>query len=171
LALALPGGVYVYQGDELGLAEVENLPDRALQDPVFHRTQGRVRGRDGCRVPLPWSGDRPPYGFSTASSTWLPQPTSWAGITVEEQEADPSSMLSLYRQAIGLRRAFRDVPGLSWLSEPGSGVLDFRRGSELRCVVNISAPTFELPAVPTLWSGPGDPTDHLPRDTAAWFLS
>jgi alpha-glucosidase len=171
LMLALPGGAYIYQGDELGLAEVEDLPDEALQDPVFLRTSGKVRGRDGCRVPLPWSGDHPPYGFTSGPQPpWLPQPATWSGLTVEAETADPGSMLTLYREALRHRRTFREEPGLTWLSEPGDEVLDFRRGSQLRCVVNISGSVIDLPTAPTVWSGPGGPVPRLPPDTAAWLL-
>jgi len=103
LSLALPGSAYLYQGEELGLPEVIDLPDDARQDPTFFRTEGQVKGRDGCRVPIPWSGDAPPYGFSTGTP-WLPQPTDWAGLTAEAQEADPGSTLSLYRRALRIRR-------------------------------------------------------------------
>jgi alpha-glucosidase len=103
LSLALPGSAYLYQGEELGLPEVLDLPDDARQDPTWFRTEGAVKGRDGCRVPIPWSGEEPPYGFSTGTP-WLPQPTDWAGLTAEAQEADPSSTLGLYRTALRVRR-------------------------------------------------------------------
>ncbi|HEY0240943.1 MAG TPA: glycoside hydrolase family 13 protein, partial [Friedmanniella sp.] len=75
LTLGLPGGAYVYQGEELGLPNVDDLPDEVLADPMFFRTAGEVRGRDGCRVPLPWSGTAAPYGFSPDGvHPWLPQP-------------------------------------------------------------------------------------------------
>ena len=89
LMLALPGGAYVYQGDELGLPQVTDLPDEVLQDPTFLRTGGAERGRDGCRVPLPWSGDAPPFGFGPAGEPWLPQPADWDALTAERQAAEP----------------------------------------------------------------------------------
>ena len=110
LMLALPGGAYVYQGEELGLPNVDDLPDEVLQDPMFLRSGGELRGRDGCRVPLPWSGQAPPFGFSPDGVTpWLPQPESWRDLTVEAQDGDPASMLTLYRAALRLRR---ETPGL-----------------------------------------------------------
>jgi len=96
LTLGLPGGAYVYQGEELGLPEVEDLPEDVLQDPTWERAGHTDRGRDGCRVPLPWSGTRPPYGFSpegSAADPWLPQPDDWAGLTAEAETGDPGSML------------------------------------------------------------------------------
>jgi len=179
LTAALPGSLYLYQGDELGLPEVEDLPPEAVQDPMHERSGGVDPGRDGCRVPLPWSGDRPPYGFSAAGpagpgteplAPWLPQPADWAGFTVAAQEADPGSMLRLYRAALALRRA---EPGLGdgdlrWL-DAGPGVLAFARGDVL-CVVNLSAGPVALPphAGVLLASGPVDGA-ALDPDTAAWL--
>jgi hypothetical protein len=95
--LALPGVIYLYNGEELGLPNVE-LPDWALQDPTWERSGRTERGRDGCRVPIPWEGTSPPFGFSTAVNTWLPQPNEWDHLTAEAQLEDPGSMLSLYRE-------------------------------------------------------------------------
>ena len=107
LMLALPGGAYIYQGAELGLPEVEDLPEEVLQDPTWEQSGRTERGRDGCRVPIPWSGDEPPYGFSPegpAALPWLPQPHSWAAVTVESQTGDEASTLELYRRALKIRR-------------------------------------------------------------------
>ena len=107
LSAALPGALYIYQGDELGLDEVEVPPDE-IQDPMHARSGGVDPGRDGCRVPLPWSGEDRPFGFSperAESRPWLTQPTHWAELTVERQATDPDSMLQLYRAALRLRRA------------------------------------------------------------------
>jgi alpha-glucosidase len=151
LTLALPGAVYIYQGEELGLWEIEDLPDAARQDPMWHRTAGADPGRDGCRVPLPWSGGEPPFGFSpTGAQTepWLPQPGSWRDYSVEAQSEDPASMLELYRAALRLRR---DEPSLRsereplrWLPAP-DGVLAFRRGDDVACVINLSDVPAALP--------------------------
>ncbi|MFJ7207424.1 glycoside hydrolase family 13 protein [Streptomyces sp. NPDC098789] len=108
LMLALPGSAYVYQGEELGLPEVVDLPDEVRQDPAFSRGAGQDGLRDGCRVPIPWSGEEAPYGFGSGDS-WLPQPVEWAGLSVAAQTGDPHSTLELYRAAIELRRA---MPGL-----------------------------------------------------------
>jgi alpha-glucosidase len=107
LLLALPGSAYVYQGEELGLPEVIDLPDSARQDPAFIRTKGEVRGRDGCRVPLPWAAGGSSFGFSRtpgASSPWLPQPADWGTYSAEAERGDPGSFLNLYRSALRLRR-------------------------------------------------------------------
>ena len=96
LMLALPGAVFLYNGQELGLPDVD-LPDEVLQDPTWERSGHTERGRDRCRVPLPWSGEAPPFGFSSNADTWLPMPADWAALTVEKQRADPDSTLSFFR--------------------------------------------------------------------------
>jgi alpha-glucosidase len=169
LTLALPGSAYLYQGEELGLPEVEDLPEEALQDPTWERSGHTDRGRDGCRVPLPWSGDRPPFGFTADGvAPWLPQPPGWSALTVAAQRADPGSTLSLYRDALHLRRslaALRSAP-LSWLPSPVD-VLAFARGPAFRCVVNLSADPVRLDGPVLLASGPCP--GGLPPDTAAWL--
>ncbi|MFD7871860.1 glycoside hydrolase family 13 protein [Microbacterium sp. NPDC059771] len=167
LVAALPGSLYVYQGDELGLPEVE-LPLDAIEDPMHFRSHGVDPGRDGCRVPLPWAGDASPYGFGGAP--WLPQPADWAGLTVDAQELDPASTLHLYRAAIRLRREVRDLANgeLSWL-ELGSDVLAFRRGDDTVSITNLGATPIPLPAhhAVLLSSTPLDGT--LPADATAWL--
>jgi alpha-glucosidase len=147
LMLALPGGAYVYQGEELGLPEVTDLPDEVRQDPAFWRTAGRDGGRDGCRVPLPWSGGEPPFGFSVSGASWLPQPRQWAALTAEGQAENPASMLSLYRHALRLRKQLvsGDVGPLEW-APSGPDVLAFRRRPDFACVVNFSDEPVAVPA-------------------------
>ncbi|HEX6355775.1 glycoside hydrolase family 13 protein [Actinophytocola sp.] len=170
LAMALPGGVYVYQGEELGLSEVEDLPDDVRQDPVFARTAGRDIGRDGCRVPLPWAGSTSPYGFnSTGVEPWLPQPADWAASTVEAQTGEPGSMLELYRSALRLRRtepALGDGT-LTWLSVPGA--LAFARDETFACLVNLSMATVPLPPNTDVLLASGPLDGGLPPDTAVWL--
>ncbi|WP_203579968.1 glycoside hydrolase family 13 protein [Microbacterium hibisci] len=148
LSAALPGSLYIYQGDELGLPEAE-LPREVIQDPMHFRSGGVDPGRDGCRVPLPWSGVRPPYGFGAADGvdTWLPQPADWAPLTAAAQSADPDSMLSLYREALRLRCDLDDLRGesLAWL-ELGADVLAFRRGDRTLSITNLGAVPVPLPA-------------------------
>jgi alpha-glucosidase len=178
LTLALPGAVYLYQGEELGLWEVEDLPPEIRQDPIWHRNGGADPGRDGCRVPIPWSGAEPPYGFSPDDAPvppWLPQPRAWRRHTVEAETGDPASMLELYRAALRLRRAEPALRGpadlMEWLPPHAedAGVLAFRRG-DIACVVNLSGDHAELPDHATLLlasqplAGP-----RLPPDTAAWL--
>ena len=174
LTAALPGSLYLYQGDELGLPEVEDLPREILQDPMHFRSGGVDPGRDGCRVPLPWSGTRPPFGFSPTpdAEPWLPQPDAWSGLTVEHQAADPGSMLRLYRSALALRRDPALRGPLRWL-DLGPSVLAFARGEHLVCVVNLGADPVDLPphAEVLLASAPLDPDGRLPHDAAVWLAA
>ncbi|MCW2962398.1 MAG: alpha-glucosidase [Thermoleophilia bacterium] len=180
LMLALPGRAYVYQGEELGLPEVEDLPDAALQDPTWERSGHTERGRDGCRVPLPWRA-RPDdsTGFSIIPATaapWLPQPDDWASWSEERQHDDPDSMLSLYRTALHIRRAHpvTDTSRLRWLEAPAD-VIAFERTPELACVVNFGADPVPLPdgAEVLLASAAGftqdDPPTAIGPDEAIWF--
>ena len=171
LMLALPGSAYLYQGEELGLWEVDDLPEFALQDPIWERSGHLLRGRDGCRVPLPWSGAAPPFGFSSAGAKpWLPQPAAWRSLTVEAELADPDSMLNLYRSALAIRRHEPSLRSddLEWVDSP-AGTLHFRRGSGLHCAVNLSSTSMPLPdARATLVSSAGQAAGLSPH-TATWF--
>jgi alpha-glucosidase len=166
--LSLPGAAYVYNGEELGLANVD-LPDDALRDPTWERSRHRLRGRDGERVPLPWTGATPPYGFSSAEDTWLPMPADWAEVTVQAQEQDHSSTLALYRAAVAHRRSLlADAGAISWLDSPAD-VLSYRRG-EVTVVLNTGAAPVGLPAGEVLVaSGPLGAGGTLPTDTAVWL--
>ncbi|TDU88875.1 alpha-glucosidase [Kribbella voronezhensis] len=167
LAMALPGGLYVYQGEELGLPEVENLPDELLQDPLWVRSGGTDRGRDGCRVPIPWSGQEPPFGFGSGTP-WLPQPADWKNLTVESQHDDQNSMLTLYRNGLRIRRTDLGDGTLTWLDAP-PGVLLFARDSGLKCITNLSPAPVDLPPHTDLLLA-SNPLENgrLPTDTAAW---
>lgn len=173
LTFALPGSVYVYQGEELGLPEVTDLPEDVLTDPVWERSGHTDPGRDGCRVPIPWSGTESPFGFG--SPPWLPQPADWASRTVEAQHADTGSILWLYRNALRLRRSLPQGP-LRWIaSEPD--VLTFRREPGFTCTVNFgsSAVTVPRPGHVLLTSTAQHEFDadeglvRLPPDSAAWW--
>ncbi|GAA1891305.1 glycoside hydrolase family 13 protein [Actinomadura bangladeshensis] len=176
LTLALPGSSYVYQGEELGLPEVLDLPEEFQQDP--QRLRGEGAGRDGCRVPLPWEGEEPPFGFGAGAASWLPIPTAWRDLTVAAQDTDPGSMLALYRDALRLRREHPALGdgGLRWEPAP-PGTLVFVRengGRRLACAVNTGDRAVRVPlrGTPLLASGPvqleGGHLD-LPPDTALWW--
>jgi alpha-glucosidase len=173
LTAALPGSVYVYQGEELGLAEIEDLPDSVRDDPMYTRSGGSDPGRDGCRVPLPWSSSGSSWGFSPAGAAapWLPQPADWAAFTVEAESDDSGSMLNLYRAALRLRRA---EPGLgdgpmTWLDAPAD-VLAFARPGGLTCVVNLSETPADLPVHDEVVLRSADLVDgRLAPDTAVWL--
>jgi alpha-glucosidase len=176
LTMSLPGAVYVYQGEELGLWEVEDLADELRQDPMFARSNHVDPGRDGCRIPLPWSGGETPFGFSPAAGTgapWLPQPPEWSRYTVEAEDGDRGSMLCLYRAVLQLRRGepalASDRTQLHWLDSP-PGVLAFGRGPDFACLVNLSGQPVPIPARAAVLLASG-PTDGrwLATDTAAWL--
>ncbi|WP_229818810.1 glycoside hydrolase family 13 protein [Streptomyces lateritius] len=176
LMLALPGAAYIYQGEELGLPEVVDLPDEVLTDPIFRRTGSRARIRDGCRVPLPWSGHASPFGFSTGAESakpWLPQPGWFAEHATDRALADTRSFWHLYRDGLQLRRGLPQLGegSLRWLDAP-PGVLAFERGEGLVCAVNFTAASVPAPVAgaPLLSSGPC-PAGVLPGSTAAWWTS
>lgn len=164
--LALPGAVFLYNGEELGLPNVE-LPDEALRDPVWERSGHTRRGRDGCRVPLPWDGDRPPFGFSANPDTWLPMPPQWAALTVERQLAEPDSTLSFFRRLLVLRPRFR-ATAIEWLPGPRHS-LAFRTDGGLVCALNAGDRPVALPPGEVLLASGPLADGRLPPDTAAWL--
>jgi alpha-glucosidase len=179
LSAALPGSLYVYQGDELGLPEAEDIPLELLQDPMYFRSEGVDPGRDGCRVPLPWSGTKPPYGFTPEGASrapWLPQPSDWANLTVEAEAGNTDSMLSLYRTALSIRRSHPALGDgeLTWLDGegfgPDSGVLGFARGLGFVSVTNLSDAPVALPSYTRLLLA-STPLENglLPTDSTAWL--
>jgi len=188
LLLALPGSAYIYQGEELGLPEVLDIPDAARQDPAYLRTNGGVRGRDGCRVPLPWSTGGASYGFSrtrppdSPAAPWLPFPSGWGAYSVETQADDPGSFLSLYRAALRLRRSHPALglgtpgpgtPGsgaLRWLDSP-PGTLVFARDPGFVFAANLAVAPFPLPEHRgiLLTSAPLPGDGMLPPGTAVWL--
>jgi alpha-glucosidase len=168
--LALPGAMFIYNGQELGLPDVE-LPDEVLQDPVWRRSGHTQRGRDGCRVPMPWSGDAPPFGFSDNPRTWLPMPPEWAALTVDKQLGDADSTLSFLKRALEFRRQRTEFTGdrITWLPAPRKA-LALRRTGGLRCALNTGDQAVPLPdGRLMLSSGPLD-DGRLPPDTAAWLV-
>ena len=176
LMLALPGSAYLYQGEELGLPEVTDLPDEVRQDPSFFRDNGQEGLRDGCRVPLPWTRQGPSFGFG-AQGSWLPQPANWGELSVEAQRGDPDSMLALYRRALRVRRthpALARTETLTWLDAP-PGVLALRReGAEGRSVtvtVNTTGAPARLGAPPgrVLLASSAPEGAVLAPDSTVWW--
>jgi alpha-glucosidase len=173
LTLALPGGAYVYPGEELGLEEVEDLPDALLQDPTWLRSERTDRGRDGCRVPIPWSGEKPPYGFGPEGSTpWLPQPATWRDKTVEAESGHDDSVLELYRAALRLRREHPALGDgtLTW-ERSATDVLHFTRAPGFACLVNLSDRAVPLPDGGRVLLASGPVGAAVPPDTAVWLTS
>ncbi|SBT46526.1 glycoside hydrolase family 13 protein [Micromonospora auratinigra] len=169
LMLALPGSAYLYQGEELGLPEHTTLPDEARQDPTWERSGHTQRGRDGCRVPIPWEADAPSYGFGPTDASWLPQPPSWAEYALDRQRAVPGSTYELYRTALRLRREHGLARGpLRWLAS-GDEVSTFTNG-DLTVLTNFGAAPVPLPAGAEVLvaSAPLD-GDSVGTDVTVWY--
>ena len=164
--LALPGSAYLYQGEELGLEQVEVEPE-FRSDPLWFRTGNP--GRDGCRVPMPWSGSAPPFGFGpTSGQPWIPQPAEWSELTVAAQAADPASTLAFYRAALAARRTFSENAGDGIeLVDAGTDVVCFRRGP-ITVALNCGTEPVALPAGEVLIAS-GPVGGKLPPDTAVWL--
>jgi alpha-glucosidase len=169
LQLALPGAAYLYNGEELGLPNVD-LPDADLQDPMWERSGHVERGRDGERVPLPWAGDRPPFEFTSAEQTWLPIPADWAALTVRAQEGDPASTLEFYRSALALRRGADELhsPDFAWLPAP-MNCLAFERGTGFTVLLNAGDEPVPLPAGEVILASAPVADGVLPGNSAVWL--
>jgi alpha-glucosidase len=178
MMLALPGAGYLYQGEELGLLEVADLPADALRDPIWERTAGALRGRDGCRVPIPWTADGPAFGFGTGTP-WLPQPHWFGALCVAAQEHDPGSTMRLYRRALAVRRTLQTGDSaVTWLDDTAAEVLHLRRSNGWECVVNLGRRPVALPPGRLLlaseqgdWAARPGAAALLPPDAAAWLLA
>jgi alpha-glucosidase len=173
LMLALPGGAYIYQGEELGLPEATDLPDDARQDPTWFRTNGERYGRDGCRVPLPWSSGGETFGFSSGGQSWLPQPSDWGALSREAQEGVPGSTLELYTSLLRLRREHALAhTDLVWLEDLESGLIGFRVG-DVTVVANTSGGALPMPATGEVLVASDASFDAeaavLPGDTTVWM--
>ncbi|MFF9206361.1 glycoside hydrolase family 13 protein [Streptomyces sp. NPDC014986] len=181
LMLSLPGSAYLYQGEELGLPDVTDLPDETRQDPAYFRAAGQDGFRDGCRVPIPWTREGSSYGFGSGGS-WLPQPDGWGSLSIEAQSGQPGSTLEMYRTALAVRRdhpALGSADNLRWCDSP-PGVLVFERssaeGPSFTCTVNLTgAPvTFVPPGRLLLTSTQVQVTAGqavLPPDATAWWTT
>ncbi len=172
LSLALPGGAYIYQGEELGLPEVEDIPLEAMQDPMVVGTNYENLGRDGCRVPLPWTRHGASAGFSPEGSAapWLPQPKGWGDLSAEAQEGDVASTLEMYRDALHVRRHHQALGDgtLTWI-DGGPAVLAFRREPGFECWVNLGANPVPLPRGELLAASADVTGGVIPTDAAVWL--
>ncbi|MBC7441843.1 MAG: hypothetical protein H7311_04880, partial [Ramlibacter sp.] len=169
LMLALPGSSYLYQGEELGLHEIVDLPDSAREDPTWFRTNGERYGRDGCRVPLPWEADAPSYGFGPSALSWLPQPDSWAGLARDAQVGVAGSTLELYTLALRLRRELQlGLGSVRWLAGQGDEIVAFINGA-VTVLANTSDASVPLPAGEVLLASGPLTGGLLPGDTTVWL--
>ncbi|MDQ4215009.1 glycoside hydrolase family 13 protein [Microbacterium capsulatum] len=169
LMLALPGSAYIYQGEELGLPEAIEIPDEFRQDPTWFRTNGARYGRDGCRVPLPWTATGPAFGFNDTGASWLPQPAEWAEYARDVEETAAGSTLALYKTLVRLRKDRGLGSGSLVWEELGDAAVAFRRG-DLHVAANLGATPIALPAGAAIvvHSEPFAGT-ALPPNTAAWY--
>ncbi|KRC66681.1 alpha-amylase [Aeromicrobium sp. Root236] len=173
--LALPGSAYLFQGEELGLPEATQLPDESRQDPTFARTGGASKGRDGCRVPVPWEADAPSYGFGPGDQPWLPQPPEYGPLAADPQRGVLGSTLELYRTLLALRHALRLGRGnLTWLDGFPDTVLAFAVTSaagEVTVLANLGDQPLALPDGTTVLasSQPLEPGAPLGTDETVWL--
>jgi alpha-glucosidase len=170
LMLALPGSAYLYQGEELGLHEVGDLPAAVLADPVYRRTDGTDKGRDGCRVPLPWTQAGPSFGFG-AGAAHLPQPDWFAAASVQAEEADPASTLALYRKALAWRHRLQATEELDWQPGADPGILHFRRPGGWEIVTNFGTVPARLPAGEVVLSSEPIEAGKLAGQATAWVIA
>ncbi len=173
MMLALPGAAYLYQGEELGLPEHTTLPAEVRQDPSFFREEGRIAGRDGARVPLPWAADAPGFGFGPTGATWLPQPEGWARYAVDVESDDPGSTLSLYRGALAQRRRLDLGNGaLAWEDGFGDDVVAFTVTSAQATVLVLATTggPVALPAGEVLLASAAPEDATLPADASVWIM-
>ena len=175
LMLALPGGAYMYQGEELALPEVRDIPESRLTDPRWKMSGRSDRGRDGCRVPLPWSSNPAgAFGFSnedslTPDQAWLPQSPWWGAFSVDSQDGVEGSTLSMYREALAIRKTEEGLGDgdMEWI-EAGADVVAFERPGNFACYINFGA-AFELPSNSQILVASGAVHAHtVPTDTAVW---
>ncbi len=169
LMLALPGSACLYQGEELGLHEVAEIPAELVRDPAFLRSGGTEKGRDGCRVPLPWTSEGLSFGFSTGAAH-LPQPAWFGPLSVEAQEHDPASTLTLYRQALSWRRKLQGAERLEWMPGTSGQVLHFGRPGGWRSVTNFGPTAVPLPQGTVVVASSLLEDGLLPADTTAWII-
>ncbi|HWV50619.1 MAG TPA: alpha-amylase family glycosyl hydrolase, partial [Microbacterium sp.] len=170
LLLGLPGSTYLYQGEELGLHEVAEITSEQRQDPAFFRGGAfDGLGRDGCRVPLPWTADGPSFGFGSDGSH-LPQPAWFAEHAVDAEAPDPSSTLSFYRRALALRHELQTEEALEWIETGRPDVLRFGRPNGWQVVSNFGTKPFALEAdARIVLSSGADAVASVPRETTVWI--
>jgi alpha-glucosidase len=170
--LGLPGGAYLYQGEELGLGDHTELPHEYRQDPTYARTDGERLGRDGCRVPLPWNDSTRSLGFSDADTGWLPQPEGWESLTRQAQESDPGSTLNLYRQALELRRTHDlGLGNLNWLEDTSGGQLLGFGNSGVLVLLNLGSTPVDVPAGEVLLASSAAALGEAPAGTGSLVLN
>jgi alpha-glucosidase len=170
LLLALPGCTYIYQGEELGLFEVSDLPGSVLQDPIWLRDGQTRKGRDGCRVPLPWEASGSSFGFGTGSAH-LPQPAWFSDFAVAAEDGVPGSTLELYRAAINLRKTLQSEEDLAWVKAKDNKVVHFVRPNGWHCITNFGKKPIKLPKGAVRLSSQPVVDGKLPGNSTAWITA
>ncbi|MGV9189436.1 glycoside hydrolase family 13 protein [Arcanobacterium canis] len=179
LQAALPGSLYIYQGEELSLPEHTELPDEVRQDPTFARTNGQEAGRDGCRIPLPWLSDHPSYGFSPDGSSWLPQPQQWAELAMDRQALDPNSSLNFFKKMYQIRKVVQ--LGSAELLEgtgPGLHYVSRAQGRDPLHIVTAFDDPVELPSGARVVLASSEVTQaggekvngYVPANSTVWYV-
>ncbi|MEY4109330.1 MAG: hypothetical protein RJB35_644, partial [Actinomycetota bacterium] len=166
--LALPGSTYMYQGEELGLHEVTDIPESQIQDPQYLRNHKIDKGRDGCRVPLPWTKSGSSFGFGTGGAH-LPQPNWFGDYSVEVEERDAHSPLAIYRRALELRKDLQTKEEIKWHKTSDVSVLHFSRPNGWNCITNFRAQEYAMPKGEILISSKPLVNGKIPAGTTVWF--
>jgi alpha-glucosidase len=168
--LGLPGSAYLYQGEELGLHEVVELAETDRQDPTFFRSPGLDLGRDGCRVPLPWTMSGSSFGFG-ADGAHLPQPRWFGAHSVQAQDDDPHSTLTLYRRALALRHELQSAEQLTWVETGRPDVLWFTRPNGWSVITNFGSEPYEIDSADFVLASADAPLGVVPGESTLWVLS
>jgi len=166
--LALPGSTYMYQGEELGLHEVTDIPEKAIQDPQYLRNNKVDKGRDGCRVPLPWTTSGKSFGFGSGGAH-LPQPQWFGKYSVEAEEKEPHSPLAIYRKALELRKSLQTKEEIKWHKTKDVSVLHYARPNGWHCITNFRSQSYPMPKGEILISSQPLVDGRIPAGTTVWF--
>ena len=170
-ALALPGCTYLYQGEELGLPEALEIPEEQIQDPQFLKNNKLDKGRDGCRVPLPWSKSAPSFGFGSGGAH-LPQPSNFAEYSVEAESGVAGSPLEIFRTALALRRELVTAEEMIWHETDNPDLLHFSRPNGWHCLTNFGQIEIALPTdLEVIHSSQPLTGRYLPGATTVWLRS
>ncbi|GFZ47590.1 hypothetical protein JCM24511_05334 [Saitozyma sp. JCM 24511] len=170
LLLALPGSAYLYQGEELGLPEVPDLADDQRQDPTFFRTKGEEVGRDGCRVPIPWTSSGHNFGFGDGKQAHLPMPEWMGKFAVAAEDSDPNSTLNMYRRALALRRELQTEESMVWVTDHPQ-TLHFRRKGGWEVLMNFDGENVDVPKGQVLVCSGAVEGGTVPKNTTIWLRS
>jgi alpha-glucosidase len=160
-----------FRGEELGLPEVADIPEDQLQDPTFFLCGKSNKGRDGCRVPLPWTREGENFGYGDGSPAHLPQPKWYADYAVDVQDQDPNSTLGMYRTAMKLRKEMQSDETMQWKEDLqlGDQVLAFQRPGGWLTVLNGGTEPVEMPKSEVLVASGEIKGGKIPPETTVWL--